>query len=124
MNRNIYKKLLGGAGLATALFVFQACYGTPRDFDPDVLIYGKVISQSTGEPVHGILVTIEDFDIYGYTDSLGEFSIYHNFREGDRFGVLFEDVDSVENGRYQPFDTLVKVENGVVHLPVALKTEE
>lgn len=33
-NRNWVRILLGGFSMTSALFVFQACYGSPQDFEP------------------------------------------------------------------------------------------
>jgi len=53
-------KLLKGASLTTALFIFQACYGVPQ---PALHEYGEaamsfsIMSKSTGKPLEGIVIS-------------------------------------------------------------------
>ena len=54
MKRNWVRRIIGGISFTSALFVFQACYGTPQDFGFDLFIEGQVKSASTGLPVKGI----------------------------------------------------------------------
>ena len=77
MKRNWIRKLIGGLSFTTALFVFQACYGTPQDFGADVFIEGLVKSKKTGEPIKGIKVSVADNPQYQYTDEDGEFFILY-----------------------------------------------
>lgn len=123
MKRRFLKKLIGGAGFATALFVFQACYGAPQDFEPDTHIHGKVVSAADGLPIEGIKVSVKDFQLQAFTNSAGEFSIYASFVEGEQFGLLFEDVDASEHGSFVDYDTLITVKNDNIFVPVSLISE-
>ncbi len=60
MKRNLVRNLLGGLSLTSALFMFQACYGTGPDDMPDILIEGRVTSAKTGDPVKGIKISNAD----------------------------------------------------------------
>lgn len=54
--------LLKGVSLTGALFVFQACYGTPRPYLRETSVAPmsfKVVSQETGEPLEGIHIFSE-----------------------------------------------------------------
>lgn len=48
--------LLKGLSLTTALFIFQACYGTPEWLHDNVLTF-KVVAADTGDPVEGALIS-------------------------------------------------------------------
>ncbi|MBR4660227.1 MAG: hypothetical protein IKO77_02225, partial [Bacteroidales bacterium] len=57
--------LLKGASLTTALFIFQACYGTPYDYDfqTETLEF-NVKDAETGEPITGVNLQMR-FTQYG-----------------------------------------------------------
>ena len=48
--------LLKGLSLTTALFIFQACYGTP-DWLHDAELDFKVVAAGTGEPLEGVRIS-------------------------------------------------------------------
>ena len=99
--------LIGGLSFTTALFVFQACYGMPQDWQDDVFIQGKVISSTTSLPVKGIKVESELYEHYGITDSQGEFGFYRVV-----FTSLVEADDPVIRkaiiGMYRRFHELIQ----------------
>lgn len=105
MRRDWIRKLLGGLSLTSALFIFQACYGSPQDFDLDVVIEGQVKSEETGLPIKGIKVSIEETQQYQLTNDDGQFSIYTAAFNAIR--VKFEDIDSIQNGAFNSRDTLL-----------------
>ena len=105
MNRKWFRKILGGLSLTSALFVFQACYGSPQDMDPDLQIEGQVKSKTSGLPIKGIKVTVADNMQYEYTNDDGRFSFYTVMIEN--ITLLFEDLDSSENGSFHNQDTLL-----------------
>jgi len=105
MKRNWLRKIVGGISFTSALFVFQACYGTPQDFGFDLFIEGQVKSASTGLPVQGIKVAVGENLQYQYTDEHGRFAFYTQLQESVL--LRFQDVDSIQNGVYQPKDTLL-----------------
>jgi hypothetical protein len=112
MKRNWFRNLLRGMSLTSALFVFQACYGTDQDFRTDVFIDGQVKSSATGDPVKGIKVSVPDKMQYQFTDAEGKFSFYTEI--ADSYSIKFEDTDSILNGTYISKDTLLTgIYNGV-----------
>jgi hypothetical protein len=82
MKKNVIRKILGGLSLTSAMFVFQACYGTPKDFGLDLFIEGQVKSKASGLPIKGIKVSIVDSMQYEMTDEDGKFSFYTEKLEG------------------------------------------
>ncbi len=120
MKRNWFKTLIGGISLTSTMFIFQACYGPPQDFGQDLRIEGKVVSKSSGKPINGIKVSIENGLQYQRTDAEGSFSMYT-----EKIGTIklrFEDTDGKENGLYNAKDTVItnEVEN-IVKLLIELE---
>lgn len=113
--------LLKGASLTTALFIFQACYGTPFNAMTEEVGYAPmsfvVRSGSTGEPLEGINVSCNGegmqhsrgaefppHDEIGVTDKDGRCTLNLPYvRNIPGPGVRFEDP----LGKYQPKDTLL-----------------
>lgn len=118
MKTNWIRTIIGGLSFTSALFIFQACYGTPQDFEPDLLLEGQVKSQRTGLPIKGIKVSVPDVSQYEFTDEDGRFSLYTWMNES--LTVRFEDVDLTENGLYLPKDTLIKNIEGNITLQISL----
>lgn len=116
--RMILRKVYGTLSLSSALFVFQACYGTPPDMGMDVSIQGFVKSKATNQPIPGIKVSIENQPQYEVTDSEGKFKIF-TLRESV-YKVKFEDVDSSINGAFLPKDTVLKIVDESTFLNVSL----
>ena len=104
MKKKWIRGLVGGLSFSSALFVFQACYGTMQDFGMDTLVEGLVTSKSSGLPIEGIKVSIPENMQYTYTDNEGRFGMYT--RMIDSLGITCEDVDSIQNGLYVNKDTL------------------
>ncbi len=100
------RKILGGLSLTSALFVFQACYGTPQDFALDALLEGHVKSSETGHPIKGIRVMVDRTKQFQLTDENGQFSFYTSLFENEK--IRFEDVDGTENASFFSKDTLVR----------------
>ena len=119
MKRNWVKKLIGGMSLTTAVFIFQACYGTPQDFGSDIFIEGLVKSKKTNEPIKGIKVSVEDNPQYLYTNDAGEFSFYTV--SADTCRIKFEDIDSVQNGSFIDKDTILTNVYKQVYLNIFLE---
>lgn len=76
MKRNIFRVLLRSISFTTALFIFQACYGSPQDFGLDLHVDGKVLAKSSGLPIKGIRVSVLNNVQYVFTDEQGRFSLY------------------------------------------------
>jgi hypothetical protein len=118
MKRNWRRRLLGGLSLTSALFVFQACYGTPQDFGLDIFIEGQVKSKTASKPIKGIKVSIADKMQYELTDDEGKFSFYTE--TADSYKIKFEDIDAIQNGIFVSRDTLLTNINEKVYLDIVL----
>ena len=118
MNRNWKRKLLGGLSLTTALFIFQACYGTPQDIGLDLFIEGQVKSKATGTPIKGIKVSVADKMQYEYTDADGKFSFFTE--AASSYKIKFEDIDSNQNGSFFDRDTVLVNSGNNVYLNIVL----
>jgi len=119
MKRNSIRNIVGGLSFTSALFIFQACYGTPQDLMHDMLVQGKVTSGSTELPIEGIKVTIAETEQFQYTDSEGKFNMYTLLL--DSLALKFRDVDASENGSFADLDTIVSGDSESVYLNVALE---
>jgi hypothetical protein len=80
--------LLKGLSLTTALFIFQACYGTPEWLHNSVLPF-KVVDARTGDPLQGVGISsrvqaAENLDWIpgGVTDENGEALVYFGTMDG------------------------------------------
>jgi hypothetical protein len=116
--QRILRKVYGALSLSTALFIFQACYGTPRDFGLDVHIEGCVKSQSTDMPIQGVRVSLDQSPQYEITDKDGKFSFY--ISKASEYKVKFESIDPANEGVYLPKDTVLKVVDEATYLSVSL----
>ena len=80
--------LLKGLSLTTALFVFQACYGTPEWFHDNALPF-KVVDARTGDPLEGVDISSRvqaaenlDWIPCGVTNAEGEAFVRFGIMEG------------------------------------------
>jgi len=72
-----FRNFLKGASLTTALFIFQACYGTGEDMrEPDVAF--KVVSALDGSPIEDVGVYVrasksgnQEWSLCNYTNQAG-----------------------------------------------------
>lgn len=119
--RKILRRLLGILGFSSALFAFQACYGTPRDFGMDVRIQGVVKSKSSNLPIAGLKVSIANQPQYGVTDSEGKFDLYTS--SDSSYRIRIEDVDAGKNGAVSSKDTLVKGITASTFLTISLDVQ-
>ena len=119
MKRKNIRTLIGGLSFGTALFVFQACYGMPQDWQEDVFIEGKVVSLTTGMPVKGIKVESKPDGHLGISDSLGKFGFYTPWTNSLRLSI--EDTDSGSDGDYQSKDTLLVDPDHQVFLNISIE---
>jgi len=122
MKKGIFRKILGGLGFTTALFIFQACYGTPQDMYQDLLVEGKVSDRDSGQPLSGILVIDLDMGQYQFTDASGVFSFYTLYREN--LSLRFEDADSLENGYFPVKDTVLSMGTDYQFLDIRLSRSD
>lgn len=105
MKRNWRRGIIGGLSFTSALFVFQACYGMPQDYYPELSFSGQVKSKKTGEPIQGIKVTLKEINWADYTNENGEFFLLTQVVH--EATLRFEDVDSSAYGSYASKDTLL-----------------
>jgi hypothetical protein len=120
MKRNWIRTIIGGLSFTSALFIFQACYGTPQDLKIDLLLEGQVKSKTSGLPIKGIKVSVPDFMQSQLTDENGSFSLYTGTRENLK--IQFEDIDAALNGSYAPKDTMINPVSQKVYLNITLST--
>jgi len=104
--RKILRRVYGALSLSAALFVFQACYGTPRDMIRDILVHGTVTSKPDDTPIPGIKVNIDSQYSSVLTDNSGKFEIY--VVRADEYKLSFQDIDSITNGYFKEKDTILK----------------
>lgn len=119
MKRNWIRKIVGGLSLTSAMFIFQACYGTPQDFGLDLLVEGQVKSKTSGLPIKGIKVSVADNMQYEITNEEGQFSFYTEMLEG--LTLQFQDVDSIQNGLYTDKDTVLTEISEKVYLDIIME---
>ena len=105
MKPNWLRNIVRGLSFTSALFIFQCCYGTPQDLNHDIMVQGKVKSQSSGNPLAGIKVSVANNTQYEHTDDDGFFAFYTEPR--DTLTLNFEDLDDVQNGSYADKDTVL-----------------
>ena len=59
--------ILRGSTLATALFIFQSCYGMPQNLDNMLLYEAKVkVTDSKGKALEGVKVSAKNTDMSDY----------------------------------------------------------
>ncbi|MFZ5941463.1 MAG: carboxypeptidase-like regulatory domain-containing protein [Bacteroidota bacterium] len=121
MKRNLIRNILGGLGFTTALFIFQACYGTPQDLEMDILVEGKVTSQDSGTALPGIRVMVGNDYQTQYTDNSGVFSFYTLKQEN--ITLHFSDPDSIIGGWYHEKDTLIPGNEDYCFLDIQLEKQ-
>jgi putative lipoprotein (rSAM/lipoprotein system) len=118
MKRNWIRKIIGGLSFTTALFVFQACYGTPQDLRNDLLLEGQVKSKTSGAPIKGIKVSVPDYMQFQLTDENGSFSFYTGTKENLK--VQFEDIDLALNGSFAQKDTIINPVSQKVFMNISM----
>lgn len=119
MKRNWLRKLIGGLSLTSAMFVFQACYGTPQDFGYDVFVEGQVTSKSTGLPIPGIQIVVGDNIQFDQTNNEGYFSFYTPLDVD--IALHFQDIDGELNGSFVDREITVTNAEDRVYLNVDLQ---
>jgi hypothetical protein len=119
MKRNWIKRILGGLSFTSALFIFQACYGTGPDIMMDTLIEGQVTARSTGLTIPGVKVSVEETGQYQITGSTGKFSFFTLI--SDSLTIRFEDIDSIQNGSFYARDTILTTTGDPVVLNITME---
>ncbi len=119
MKRNLARSIIGGLSFTSALFIFQACYGTPQDMMADYKVEGRVLSASTGLPIEGIKVSAHETGNVSNTNSQGKFLFYVPYLE--QMNLLFEDTDGTANGSFASSDTALIHVNHPVYVEMSLE---
>ena len=109
----LFRNLLKGISLTSALFVVQACYGTPQ---PSMFGEGgeapmsfTLVANDTGEPIEGIVISgqrVESYDGYelGTTGADGKCQVTIPYMRNIEGPFLkFEDPE----GKYSAKDTIL-----------------
>ena len=115
-NRKLLRILLSTLGFSTALFVFQACYGTKKDFGIDVAIKGCVKSKHNDKPLSGIKVSVENYPQYTYTDNNGNFVLYGSHNQ--QYKLNFTDNSQANSSLLTTIDTVVSVKRNAPTLAI------
>lgn len=128
---NIYKglrSLLKASALTTVMFVMQACYGSPKNFDMvEIRISGHVTDKVNGQPLQGIRLDVYDAEGYydnhtiEYTDENGYFEMVQWGSSNSVSSLSIEVKD--EDGDYLPFDTLVSSDSDLTTLKIKLESK-
>ena len=113
--------LLKGLSLTTALFIFQACYGTP-DWLHDNSLEFKVVAADSGEPLKDVYVSTRvqandnlDWIPCGRTNEYGEVHVFFGTADGCSPQFRFERMDS----DYRVKDTvLTDIKYRIVEIPL------
>jgi len=109
------RNILKGASLTTALFIFQACYGTPQWLQ-DSEVQFQVVSED-GSPVDDVEIYTKidvsddlDWNLCGNTGEDGTLStvVYYDATNDPQFRV------SDPEGRYAVKDTVVADLSGTI----------
>lgn len=119
MKRKWIRKIINGLSFTSAMFIFQACYGTPQDYGDDLLIKGQVKSYTSGLPIKGIKVSVKENMQYVLTDENGNFSFYTEML--DSLTIKFQDIDSIQNEQFVDKDTLLTNINKNIFLNIKLE---
>jgi len=111
--RKILRTVFRGIGVSVISLILQACYGVMYPDEPvaygmpapaygpeppprEITIYGKVTAKETGEPIFGILVTVEETELLERTGLNGFF--YLTLPVQEEYKIKFEDTDGPYNG--------------------------
>ncbi|MCF8296971.1 MAG: hypothetical protein K9J13_05430 [Saprospiraceae bacterium] len=105
---NFYKNLLKIFGIGAVCFIFEACYGVPRDdFKTTMNFRGTVMSEDSLQtiPELEVKLTIDSLDEYTtQTSKIGNYELIDMPRYGSEYKITITDNDSNLNGGY--FETL------------------
>jgi hypothetical protein len=119
MKRKWIRRVIGGLSLTSALFVFQACYGTPQDFRLDLLVEGQVKSKASGLPIKGVKVSAGENMQFEITGDDGKFLLFTQMTRG--LTIRFQDIDASENGLFADRDTVLNTLAERVYLNILME---
>lgn len=119
MAKRWIRNIIGGLSLTSALFIFQACYGTMQDYGYDVQVSGKITSKKTGLPIEGIKVSVKDDIQYDYTSDDGSFHMY--IAKQDTIQFYIQDI--AEQKTYTDRDTIIINPDKSISLNIKLEEQ-
>jgi hypothetical protein len=119
MKKKWFRNFIRGLSLTSALFVFQACYGTLQDYALDLFIEGQVKSKTSGLPIEGIKVSVTSTSQFELTDEEGKFALYVHTLDG--LTVRFQDIDAELNGLFANKDTTLTEVTDRVYLDILME---
>ena len=116
----LLSQILTLTGLCGVLVLFEACYGTPQNFEPvgesqNMNFKGQVLSADSLKPVPGARVILtgtdypNDSTIYTYTNASGGYELSIPYSKSYEYTLSAFDVDDTLNGNFLKTDTLTKV---------------
>ena len=123
-----FRNLLKGATLTTALFIFQACYGTPRWLDTTGVNF-KVVSAEDNSPIKDIEVFTRvydsdpvesvdlDWNLCGYTGEDGVLEAIVGIMDGNNPQFRFKDNGEV----FAQKDTVIENLSGIILIKLQKK---
>lgn len=104
-HRRILRSIFAALSGSAVAFIFQACYGTPRDLVRDLQITGTVLSASTGQPLGGITVEAKGISTTTITDADGFYTFYVPLM--DEYRMDFHESATGETPHFKGLDTTV-----------------
>lgn len=105
IKRNVLRNIFGVFSFTTALFVFQACYGTPADYgECGCHIEGIVKTANSDLPINAVNINVNG-DYLARTDSLGRFWIC--MENSEYYNLELVDGDRERNGLFISKDTVL-----------------
>lgn len=110
--RKIYYNILKFFGLCSACFVFEACYGVPRNEAEPVIenfkYSGYAISNDLLKPIPNVKVEIKNGNLENlivYTNSDGYYEKVVSQVSNYRHTITLTDTDGVNNGDFYNTDS-------------------
>ena len=116
-----FRHLLKGTTLTTALFIFQACYGTPNWLHQEDVEF-KVVSAEDGTPVEGVEILTRvydsdpvegvelDWNLCGYTAEDGTLKTMIGIVDDSSPQFRFQDSGAL----FSPKDTVIRKCSGTI----------
>ena len=119
-HRRILRSIFAALSGSAVAFIFQACYGTPRDLVRDLQITGTVLSASTGQPLGGITVEAKGISTTTITDADGFYTLYVPLM--DEYRMDFHESATGETAHFKELDTTVtRTDNRSIVLNIKLQ---
>lgn len=124
--RKLVRKILKGASLTTALFIFEACYGTPGDIRPMEGYTFSVVSKDDLSPIPGVEIYSKpfksdflDWDFCRKTNDEGMATVHVDVSEGQYPQFRFSGNEDI----FEPKDTVILKNADVIEIRLSKKAE-